>query len=125
MVTLSNPRRKDTIHNWPSGAKMVRCDLWIETKNGKERLYRSTETRPGRMSNPRHLAWRDQYVIADGSDGKIYFLYRIAEHNEIVIVKSNMNQIVAHVRDCSDRYDELLKLFSCDDSSVLAQMPIC
>jgi hypothetical protein len=105
LMTYSNPRTSATFHDWPSGAKKVTADFFIETHPTRgERAVRVTTGAPKKLTYARKMR------IVDGSDGRTY-IAALTRYRTITIMRGDMKY---HHGSCllgEPRYAELLELF--------------
>ena len=108
MTDYSNPRTFAVIENWPSGSRRVKATFYIETTPKGERAIRVTTGDPVKLTYARRMR------IVDGDDGRTY-IARDHGHGMVSVFRGDMkfeHEIAHAVGQRSDRYAELMELFS-------------
>lgn len=73
--TVSNPRKEDSIEDWPLGnGRRGTAEFTHETNNRGERISRVTPNRQGRPCKPKRSTYSESVRLVDGSDGKTHML---------------------------------------------------
>ena len=118
-LTLSNPRKFAEVADWPIGRQRCRARFQIEAKVGHgERVARVTEnkSRTG-WNKPKRSTYSTAWVIADGSDGRLYLVDHSRQWDRITVWPGTMKppcQTFGNIGDDDQkaRYRELLPLFA-------------
>ena len=72
--TVSNPRKKDEIEDWPLGSGRRGTAIFTHEKSNRgERIGRQTPYRGG-MGRVKYTTYHDVIRLVDGSDGKTHLL---------------------------------------------------
>ena len=73
--TISNPRREETIEDWPLGSGRRGPARFIhEIKSHGERIGRITQDRHGSNRKPKFTTYSTSCRLVDGSDGRTHIV---------------------------------------------------
>ncbi len=102
--TVSNPRKEETIPDWPLGSGKTGDAIFTHEKNSRgERIGRSTPFK-GRMSKPKYSTYCDVIRLVDGSDGKTHLMS--FSSGFIQIASCNMKHSDFSVFEGDDNFQE-------------------
>ena len=111
MNKYSNPRTFYQTNDWPYGRKRVAAVFTLEQTNRGERVCRVTQNPKGGWNKPKKLTYSLKQRIVDGDDGKTY-IAELTQFGHVSIMRADMKYSEESIFPDSDRYAEMLKLFS-------------
>ena len=102
--TVSNPRREDSIEDWPLGSGRRGTATFTHEKNNRgERISRVTPNKHGQPCKPKRSTYADIIRLVDGTDGKTHLL--------------SFSSGFIQVRSCDMQHDDF-SVFEGDDNFV-------